>query len=158
MESLIEIVIALLEKVLQRAGKTEVRISNVDMTLDIPRESDGSGGFIHGSRGSFSLEIVNRKNCDVILEDFHCVAYCGKKIIHDKIRCNNATAYHRSAMKTMYEIIPTISIPAHSVMSYEVMIRCNADLSACSKLTLAYLCSGKKREVIVYERTEAKNE
>ena len=62
----IEKVFPFLEKFFPNIGKVNLKISNVEMNLDIPRESDGEGGFIHGSRGSFSVEIINKKGITVL--------------------------------------------------------------------------------------------
>ena len=148
----------LLEKIFPYIGKVDFNISDVEMQLDVPRESDGEGGFIHGSRGSFSVEIINKKNTNVILEDIHCVAYHDKTVIQDNIRCNDKATYHKVAMRSAYAKVPSVSIPGNGIVSFEIIIHSNNDLSQCNKLTLSYLRGRNRREVTVYERLEEKNE
>ena len=154
----VNIGLGLLEKILPHLGRVDFNISDVEMQLDIPRKSDGEGGFIHGSRGSFSLEIINRKKTNVIVEDIHCVAYQDKTVIQDNIRCNDKATYHKVAMRPTYDAVPSVSIPGNGIVSFNIVIHSNADLSQCNKLTLSYLRGRKRQEVTVYERLEEKNE
>jgi hypothetical protein len=154
----VSIGLGLLEKIFPHLGKVDFDISDVEMQLDVPRKSDGEGGFIHSSRGNFFLEIINRKKTNVIIEDIHCVAYQDKTVIQDNICCNDKTTYHKVAMTSTYNAVPSISIPGNGIAFFNIVIYSNADLSQCNKLTLSYLRGRKRREVTVYERLEKKNE
>lgn len=154
----IEKVFPFLEKFFPNIGKVNLKISNVEMNLDIPRESDGEGGFIHGSRGSFSVEIINKKGITVILEDFYCIAYCGDSIIQDDIHCKDKATYRKIAMRPTYDDVSSFSIPAKEMRHLDIVINSNKDLSQCNKVALTYLQGKKRRKVTVYDRLEGKCE
>ena len=157
-ELLINLFPSLAEKFASYFGKIIFNVSKAEMKLDKPKEPDGEGGFNHGSYGNFTLEIINKKGVDVILEDIHCVAYQDKTVIQDNIRCNDKATYHKVAMRPTYDAVPSVSIPGNGIVSFNIVIHSNADLSQCNKLTLSYLRGRKRREVKVYERLEEKNE
>ena len=122
------------------------------MKLDKPKEPDGEGGFNHGSYGNFTLEIINKKGVDVILEDIHCVAYCGETVLQNNICCNNRETYRKIAMRSTYDALTSLAIPSKGIVSLDVGIRPSKDLSKCNKIALSYTTSKKPKEITVYKR------
>lgn len=150
--------LALLEKLSPHFGKVTIKIRDVELTLDIPRVSDGEGGFNHGSRGSFSVEIINRKGVSIILEDIRCVAYCGDTVLQDNICCNDKETYRKVAMRPTYDAITSICIPSKEIKTCHIQIISNKDFSKCDRLALSYLQGRKRREITVYERLDEGSE
>ena len=144
-ELLINLFPSLAEKFASYFGKIIFNVSKAEMKLDKPKEPDGEGGFNHGSYGNFILEIINKKGVDVILEDIHCVAYCGETALQN-------TTYRKIAMRSTYDALSSLTIPPKGIVSFDVDIRPSKDLSKCDKIALSYKISKKRKEITVYKR------
>jgi len=151
-ELLINLFPSLAEKLASYFGKITFNVSKVEMKLDKPKEPDGDGGFNHGSYGNFTLEIINKKGVDVILEDIHCVAYCGETVLQNNICCNNRATYRKIAMRPTYDALSSLSIPPKGIMSFDIGIRPSKDLSKCDKIALSYRIGTKRKEIAVYKQ------
>ena len=155
-ELLINLFPSLAEKIAPHLGEITFNVSKVEMKLDKPKEPDGEGGFNHGSYGNFTLEIINKKGVDVILEDIHCVAYCGETVLQNNICCNNRATYHKIAMRPTFDALSSLSIPPKGIATFDVAIRPSADLSTCDKIALSYRIGTKRKETVVHKRGEIK--
>ena len=151
-ELLINLFPSLAEKLASHFGKITFNVSKVEMALDKPKEPDGEGGFNHGSYGNFTLEIINKKGVDVILEDIHCVAYCGETVLQNNICCNNRETYRKIAMRSTYDALTSLAIPPKGIVSLDIGICPSKDLSKCNKIALSYTTSKKRKEITVYKR------
>ena len=151
-ELLINLFPSLAEKFASYFGKIIFNVSKAEMKLDKPKEPDGEGGFNHGSYGNFTLEIINKKGVDVILEDIHCVAYCGETVLQNNIRCNNRATYRKIAMRPTYDALSSLSIPPKGIISFDIGIRPNKDLSKSDKIALSYRIGTKRKEIAVYKQ------
>ena len=151
-ELLINLFPSLAEKFASYFGKIIFNVSKAEMKLDKPKEPDGEGGFNHGSYGNFTLEIINKKGVDVILEDIHCVAYCGETVLQNNICCNNRATYRKIAMRPTYDALSSLSIPPKWIISFDIGIRPNKDLSKSDKIALSYRIGTKRKEIAVYKQ------
>lgn len=151
-ELLINLFPNLAEKFASHLGKIIFNVSKVEMKLDKPRSSDGEGGFYHGSYGNFALEIINKKGVDVILEDIHCVAYCGETVLQNNICCNNRATYRKIAMRPTCDALTSLAIPPKEIVSFDIGIRPSKDLSKCDKIALSYRIGTKRKEIAVYKQ------
>ena len=151
-ELLINLFPSLSEKFASYFGKIIFNVSKAEMKLDKPKEPDGEGGFNHGSYGNFTLEIINKKGVDVILEDIHCVAYCGETVLQNNICCNNRATYRKIAMRPTYDALSSLSIPPKGIISFDIGIRPNKDLSKSDKIALSYRIGTKRKEIAVYKQ------
>lgn len=151
-ELLINLFPSLAEKFASHFGKIIFNVSKVEMKLDKPRSSDGEGGFNHGSYGNFTLEIINKKGVDVILEDIHCVAYCGETVLEDNICCDSRATCRKIAMRPTCDALSSLSIPPRGIVSFDVGIRPSKDLSNCDKIALSYRIGTKRKEIAVYKQ------
>lgn len=153
LEFFVSIFPGLAEKIAPHFGKVTFKISKTEMQLDKQREPDGEGGFNFGSYGNFTMEIINKKGVAVIIEDIHCVAYCGKKVLEDNISCNNRATYRKIAMKPIFDALSAITIPPKGIEVFDITIRPSRDLSCCDRIELS--CKiGRKHKEIVYRRGE----
>lgn len=151
-ELLINLFPSLAEKFASYFGKIIFNVSKAEMKLDKPKEPDGEGGFNQGSYGNFTLEIINKKGVDVILEDIHCVAYCGETVLQNNICCNNRATYRKIAMRPTYDALSSLSIPPKGIISFDIGIRPNKDLSKSDKIALSYRIGTKRKEIAVYKQ------
>ena len=151
-ELLINLFPSLAEKFASYFGKIIFNVSKAEMKLDKPKEPDGEGGFNQGSYGHFTLEIINKKGVDVILEDIHCVAYCGETVLQNNICCNNRATYRKIAMRPTYDALSSLSIPPKGIISFDIGIRPNKDLSKSDKIALSYRIGTKRKEIAVYKQ------
>ena len=151
-ELLINLFPSLAEKLASYFGKITFNVSKVEMKLDKPKEPDGDGGFNHGSYGNFTLEIINKKGVDVILEDIHCVAYCGETVLQNNICCNNRETYRKIAMRSTNDALTSLAIPPKGIVSLDIGICPSKDLSKCNKIALSYTTSKNRKEITVYKR------
>lgn len=145
---------SLAEKIASHCGEIVFNVSKVEMTLDKPKEQDADGYYIHGSYGNFTLEIINKKGAHVILEDIHCIAYCGKTVLEDNICCNNQATYRKIAMRPTYDALSSLSIPPKEIVSFDIAIRPSKDLSTCDKIALSYRIGRKRKEIVIHRRGE----
>lgn len=79
-----------------------INITDVKMQLDLPVESDGRGGFKHGSRGEFTLEIINREGQNIIFENIHCGIYQDTLLVQNDVLCTDKSTMKKIAMAPTY--------------------------------------------------------
>ena len=153
-ELLINLFPSLAEKIAPHCGEIVFNVSKVKMTLDKPKEPDGEGYYIHGSYGNFTLEIINKKGVQVILEDIHCIAYCGETVLEDNICCDDRATCRVIAMRRTYDTLSSLSIPPKEIVSFDLAIRPSEDLSTCDKIALSYRIGKKRKEIVIHRRGE----
>ena len=137
----------------------KINISNVEFQLDIPAVEDGYGGSLHGSYGSFLLEIINRGNTNIVVENIHCAAYSGDVLLTDNISCYDKADYKIVARSRQYKAISAVPIQANNALSYHVKLILSGDYSACDKVVLSYsLWDSSFIRTVYLKQEETENE
>ncbi len=154
MFELINIIISILEKLIPAFRKVAVSISNIEMQLDLPAEIDGRGGFIHGSRGEFTLEIINYKSQNVFIENVHCGIYRNELLIQNNVPCYDKSTMKKIAMAPTYLEVRTISVPARDHKKIQIRISSNQNLKSCNRVVLFYSIGHEQYEKEIYKMQE----
>ena len=55
-------------------------------------------------------------------------------------------------MRPTYDALSSLSIPPKGIISFDIGIRPNKDLSKCDKIALSYRIGTKRKEIAVYKQ------
>ena len=147
-----DVVCKLFNVVVNACQSFEINITDVECVMDKPPEPDGEGGYIHGSRALFRLEIINRKNKKFILSNIHWKALCQGEVLQDKICCCNNNIHKKVAAVTVCETITALDIEPQSSVSYNIRLSLGGDLSRCDELIFYYKPGTKCRKLVVWKQ------
>lgn len=147
-------ILQLFERIIPFFGKDKFIVDNVIIQLDVPRKGDGAGGYIHGSHGSFTLEIINKKGHNIVIENLYCVAFCGKTVLQNRIICYNQLAHEKIAEKLIYDPVKVITVPARESKTIKMRFTSNENLKECDRIMLFCSSGIRKRKITVYAQKE----